>query len=315
MGRDRVVRTSLALLIALSVGGAAAAQTSAPPDAPPPNPANVQDKTVAVPASGLATPVNPDPWEPVNRKLFGVYQVLDRDAIRPAAVFYKRATPRPIRTGLRNAFRNLGEPVIFLNDVLQVRVKDAGATLGRFTLNSTVGLAGLFDPASGAGLAYHANGFGTTLGRYGTPAGPYIFIPVLGPSDVRDAIGSGIDALTDPLTWIQYPGRVGVGVSRTVIGGLDTRANADSQLKIINETATDPYASIRSLYLQNRQAEITGGQVDLNALPSFGDEPTTAPNAAGEPGAAPAPVGGPAPSGAAGALPSQSPPTTTPSQP
>lgn len=301
-------RTSLAAVLSLLLGGAAALPAHAQTAAPPPSLANVDNPTVAAPASAIETGANPDPWEGTNRKLFGIYQGLDRTAIRPSAIFYKRATPRPIRTGLHNAFSNLGEPVIFINDVLQVRFKDAGTTLGRFALNSTIGLAGLLDPATDAGLEYHANGFGTTLGRYGTPAGPYLFIPILGPSDVRDAIGSGIDALTDPLTWINFSGRTGLGIGRGVIGGLDARANADPQLKVIYSTATDPYASIRSLYLQNRQSQITGGQVDVNALPSFGDDPTSPPNAAGTPGGAPAPVG---PQGDAAALPSQTAPTTS----
>ncbi len=295
--RLRVFRTPLAIALSVLLGGTALAQT--PQNAP-----------AGFPAVAMTPGLNPDPWEGVNRKLYGVFQKLDAYAIRPAAVFYKHATPRPIRTGLRNGFSNLHEPVIFVNDLFQFHFTDAGVTLGRLTLNSTVGLAGIFDPATSAGLPFHENGFGTTLGRYGTPTGPYLFIPVIGPSDVRDAIGSGIDALTDPLTWIRFTGRWELGAGKTVIGGLDTRANADEQLKQINATATDPYASIRSLYLQNRQAQITGGQVNVNSLPDFGDEPAAAPNQAASPGQAGTNPGD-TPLGEAAALPDRSAPTTT----
>jgi phospholipid-binding lipoprotein MlaA len=248
----------------------------------------------------------------VNRKLFALFESADRTAIRPAAIFYSRATPKPLQIGLRNAFRNLHEPIVFFNDVFQARLPSAGVTLGRLAINSTLGLAGLFDPATGAGLPYHNNGFGTTLGRYGVPPGPYLF--GAGPTDLRDAFGSGVDILTDPLTWINFDGRLGFGVGRGLVSALDDRAEADPQLKALNAMSTDEYASIRSLYLQNRAAEITGGQVNVNDLPSFGDEPSGPPNRAGTPGAPPAALTTPG-AGDAGALPSMAAPTTTPPPP
>jgi phospholipid-binding lipoprotein MlaA len=266
-------------------------------------------QTVAVPPAAVTPGPNPDPWEPLNRKIFALFQAADRIAIRPAAIFYSRATPKPLQTGLRNAFRNLHEPVVFVNDVLQVRFKNAGVTFGRLALNSTVGFAGLFDPATDAGLPYHNNGFGTTLGRYGVPPGPYLF--GAGPTDVRDALGSGVDILSDPLTWIDFDGRLGFGVSRGVVSALDDRAEAEPQLKALKAMSTDEYASLRSLYLQNRAAEITGGQVNVNDLPSFGDEPAGPPNRAGTPGAPPAALTGPG-EGDSSALPSMVAPTATP---
>jgi phospholipid-binding lipoprotein MlaA len=269
----------------------------------------VVGQTVAVPPAAVSPGPDPDPWERLNRKTFALFQSADRVAIRPAAIFYSRATPKPLQVGLRNAFRNLHEPIVFVNDVFQVRFQNAGVTLGRLAINSTVGFAGLFDPATGAGLPYHNNGFGTTLGRYGVPPGPYLF--GAGPTDVRDAIGSGVDILTDPLTWINFDGRLGFGISRGVVTVLDDRAEAEPQLKALKAMSTDEYASLRSLYLQNRAAEITGGQVNVNDLPSFGDEPSGPPNQAGTPGAPPAALPTPG-AGDAGALPSMSAPTTTP---
>ncbi len=273
---------------------------------------DVVDPTVAVPRSGVAIAPNPDPYESLNRKSYALSRYLDRIAIRPASVFYAHAVPHVIRTGLHNAIQNVGEPVIFFNDVVQIHPKAAGQSLGRLAVNSTLGIGGLRDPATKIGIPYHQNGFGTTLGRYGVRSGPYLFIPVLGPSDIRDLIGSGVDTVSDPLTWINYTGRVAIGVSRTIISGLDARANADPQLKQIDNMATDPYATFRSLYLQNRQAQITGGQVNVNDLPDFGPEPAET-NEAGAAGA-PEPALGPA--GAAAALPSRSAPTTAqPSSP
>ncbi len=271
----------------------------------------VVNPTAPAPVSGVAIGPNPDPYEALNRKSYALFRFLDRKAIRPASVFYAHAVPHVVRHGLHNAIQNVGEPVIFFNDVLQLHPVAAGQTLGRFAINSSLGLGGLGDPATHSGLPYHQNGFGTTLGRYGVPAGPYVFIPVLGPSDIRDLVGDGVDALSDPLTWIRYTGRWEVGAARTVVGGLDTRANADPQLKQIDSMATDPYATVRSLYLQNRQAQITGGQVNVNDLPDFGPEPAE-PNRAGTAGAPEAAIG---PAGDAAALPSKAAPTTAqPSQ-
>ncbi len=235
----------------------------------------VGGRTAPISATAVTPGSNPDPWESFNRAVFAGFQTADRVAIRPAAIFYSRATPKPLQIGLRNAFQNLHEPIVFVNDVFQVRFQSAGVTLGRLAINSTVGVAGLFDPATGAGLAYHNNGFGTTLGRYGVPPGPYLF--GAGPTDVRDAIGSGVDILTDPFTWINFDGRLGFGIGRGVVTVVDERAEAEPQLKALKAMSTDEYASLRSLYLQNRAAEITGGQVNVNDLPSFGDEPAGPP--------------------------------------
>ena len=302
-----MLRASLLITaLSLATGTTALAQTGLDSVSGSRAAPTVVNPTAPAPPSGVAVGPNPDPYEGLNRKSYALFQYLDRHAIRPASVFYAHAVPKVARTGLHNAIQNVGEPVIFFNDLLQLHPKAAGQTLGRFAVNSTFGIAGLGDPATKAGLPYHQNGFGTTLGRYGVPPGPFLFIPVIGPSDVRDALGSGVDTLSDPLTWINYTGRWAVGASRTVVSGLDTRANADPQLKQIDAMATDPYATLRSLYLQNRQAEITGGQVNVNDLPDFGPEPAAS-NQAGTPGASPAAIG---PAGGASALPSKAAPTT-----
>ena len=302
-----MLRASLLLTaLSLATGGMALAQPGVDAMGASPAAPAVVDQTAPAPTSGVAISANPDPYEKLNRKSYKVFVFIDSHAIRPASVFYAHAVPHVVRTGLHNAIQNVGEPVVFFNDVVQLHPKAAAQSIGRLAVNSTIGVAGLADPATGLGIPYHQNGFGTTLGRYGVPSGPFLFVPVLGPSDVRDLLGGGVDALSSPLTWIQYTGSVGVNVSRTVIGGLDTRADADAQLKQVYATATDPYASLRSLYLQNRQAQITGGQVNVNALPDFGPEPSQT-NQAGTAGAPPAALNG---TGGAGALPGKSAPTT-----
>jgi phospholipid-binding lipoprotein MlaA len=299
-----LLRRSLALAVcAAFVGGAAVAQPSAPP---------ASRQTVAVPSSAAPGP-NPDPWEHFNREVFGLFQAVDRNVLRPAALGYQKVVPNPVRIGLHNVLVDVGEPVVFVNDVLQLHGNEAAVTLGRFVMNSTVGVAGLIDVATPSGMPHHDNGFGNTLGRYGSPPGPYVFL--IGPSDVRDLIGSGVDILTDPLTWIDYTGRTAVSIGRGAISTLDARANSDQELQQVYSMATDPYASLRSLYLQNRQAQITGGHVDVNALPSFDDTPGGPPNATGAPGAPPATLPAPGVGGDAAALPGQTAPGAGTSEP
>lgn len=235
-------------------------------------------------------PGNPDPWERTNRKSFNIHQSIDRAALRPAAMGYKSAVPRPVRSGLRNAFRNLTEPVVFANDVLQARPGRAARTFTRFVGNSVFGVAGLWDIAGKTGLPYRDNGFGLTLARYGVKPGAYIFIPLVGPSTQRDIVGSGVDILTDPFTWVRFRGQFAFGATRVVVRGLDARAELDSQLETINSTATDPYATLRSLYLQNRQAKVNEGKVDLEALPDFDDPGEGSTPPADAPPADPAPT-------------------------
>jgi phospholipid-binding lipoprotein MlaA len=229
-----------------------------------------------------------DPWEAQNRKFFNWNEKLDARVVRPTALGYQRHTPGPLRRALRNFLSNLSEPVVFANDVLQLHPKRGAATAFRFACNSTIGIAGLFDVAAKAGVEHHSNGFGTTLGVYGVPAGPYVYLPVLGPSTVRDLTGDVVDGFADPFTWARYENRIAITASKTIAGGLDTRASADTDLQALNDTATDPYATLRSAYLQHRQAEIEGdlGGKD-RALPDFDDSPVAPPATGTTPGAQP----------------------------
>jgi phospholipid-binding lipoprotein MlaA len=221
-----------------------------------------------------------DPFEPMNRAFFGLHQMLDHILIRPAAVAYKRILPKPIRSGIAHVFSNLGEPAVFVNDVLQGHPKEATETFTRFAGNTTFGLLGIFDVATHAGLPHHPNDFGITLARYGVKPGPYIFVPLVGPTTLRDVIGSVAGLALNPLIVLRYTGDGAVGATGAIGDGLQTRVNADDQLKALFATATDPYASFRSYFLQNREAEVNGGRIDVEELPDFG-APDTASTGAG----------------------------------
>jgi phospholipid-binding lipoprotein MlaA len=249
---------------------------------------------VAAPATGRAATPD-DPLEGFNRGLYAIHRGLDQWIFRPAAKAYVAVLPQPLRKGLRNLINNLKEPGIAFNDLIQAHPLRAGKTSARFVINTTAGLGGLMDVAHDAGLPYHENGFGATAGRWGMTPGPYLFIPFIGPTDFRDLLGSLADFATDPLGW--QPFRNGqVIYARAIVDGLDQRASADAQLQAIDDMSTDPYASLRSLYQQNRAAQIqeaiTGepgsAAPPLNDL----DDPAAAP-APAAPAAAPTPAAQP----------------------
>ena len=222
-------------------------------------------------SNAIPTVVVNDPFEKVNRRFYIINRGIDRAILRPAALGYEKITPGPLRRGLHHLIANLGEPLVFLNDLLQLKIAKAAKTVVRFATNSTVGLGGLVDAATSAGFEHHDNDFGTTLARYGIPSGPYVFLPLLGPSTVRDLIGSGVDMAANPLKVPKFEGLRAVKTTSIVLGGLDQRASAETDLEAIDSMGTDTYATMRSLYLQNRLAEINGAPVTVDTLPSFDD--------------------------------------------
>jgi phospholipid-binding lipoprotein MlaA len=249
--------------------------------------AHAQDQAPP-PATASAT-ARVDPWERLNRFNYAVENGLDKHIIGPLAHVFRALTPGPIGKGLHNALVNLTEPSVLINDVLQLRLKRASVTVRRFVTNSTIGVAGLIDVAAKLGLPHHDNEFGVTLGRYGFYSGPYMFLPLGGPTTVRDLVGSGVDLLLDPFHWIRYAGVAEVSTVRVVVGGLDTRNVTEAELNALLSDATDPYATLRSVYLQNKQSEIQGEEAAPLDLPSFDAPlPTPAPG----PTAADTPIAG-----------------------
>lgn len=199
-----------------------------------------------------------DPLEGFNRTMFRIQFGFDKSIYGPVSRGYQHILPKPARSGLRNFFRNLTEPVVFLNDLLQLKPGRAARTFARFTINSTVGLAGLLDVAASKDvkLPHRNNSFGNTLAYYGVHGGPYLFLPLVGPTTLRDLLGEPIDgavlpvAIGKPFTDTRYR------ISSAVITGLDQRAEAEPELRALFGGAVDPYATLRSVWLQERAAEI-----------------------------------------------------------
>ena len=209
-----------------------------------------------------------DPLEPTNRVFYRVNNVLDEALLRPAAVAYKDVLPDPAREGVHNVLTNLATPMTLANDMLSGRPRRAGTSFMRFLINTTLGGLGLFDVAAKLGYPAHATDFGETLAIWGVPEGPYLYLPVFGPSDPRDALGVGVGIAGDPLGWVGT-GTVVTALrwSRTGISALDARSRVLGEISAVKRTALDPYATFRSLYRQHRRAQIaklraaTGGTV------------------------------------------------------
>jgi phospholipid-binding lipoprotein MlaA len=199
-----------------------------------------------------------DPLEPVNRALFEFHQVLDHFLLKPAAFVYQTLLPEPARTSIRSALLNLKTPVILANDLLQGETGRAGDTLQRFAINSTVGVLGLYDAADKwFGIAPHTEDFGQTLATWGAGEGPYLFIPVLGPSNPRDLGGFVVDSAADPLNWyLHNTDRDGWVWARTITTGLDARSQLLETLDNLEKTSLDYYVTLRTVYRQRRADEI-----------------------------------------------------------
>ena len=202
-----------------------------------------------------------DPLEPMNRYFFEINHLLDEVILKPFAGYYHTALPQFVQDGVRNALRNLHSPTILANDLFQGSFSRAGDTTGRFFINSTIGLGGLIDVADSLGMKYHDEDFGQTFGWYNVGEGPYLMLPILGPSNPRDVTGRVVDYALDPLTWVGYI--YNVGWTNTVRGGLeglDTRARNMQAIEELQKGSVDFYATIRSLYRQHRNDAIRNGE-------------------------------------------------------
>jgi len=200
----------------------------------------------------------PDPAERTNRRVFSFNGVVDRWVLDPITRAYGWLFPGPVKKGIRNFFTNLGEPATTFNDILQLEWRDAGVAGGRFILNSSIGIVGLFDPAARMGLDYHRAGFGQTLALAGTPSGPYLVFPIVGPNCVRDSFGSLADTTMHPLTWFLGPANFLLYGLYTSGDGISLREQHVDELKALREGSIDYYAAMRNAYYQNRMAEIWG---------------------------------------------------------
>jgi phospholipid-binding lipoprotein MlaA len=198
-----------------------------------------------------------DPIEPLNRAMYVVNEGVDTLVLRPAAEAYRIFIHPELRTAIRNVLANLRTPVILVNDALQGDTQRFGTTLGRFVINTTIGVGGIMDRAKDFGLLGHTEDFGQTLAVWGTPEGPFLFLPVLGPSNPRDLLGFGVDTTINPLNWISGNDTVdAVLIARTGLTAVDTREGLIEPLDALRQGSLDPYAALRSAYRQRRAAEI-----------------------------------------------------------
>jgi phospholipid-binding lipoprotein MlaA len=199
-----------------------------------------------------------DPMAQLNAQSYEVVQDVDEALVGPAAMVYKDAIPKPIRHGIRNFLRNIVEPIVAINFLLQLKPGKAAETIGRFAVNTTIGIGGLFDVAKRDpfNLPHRRNGFANTLGYYGVEPGPYLFLPLIGPTTVRDLIGGAIDGLFLPSVVGKPFNNIAFTLPAATLSALQGRIQIDEQLNALREQSRDPYIDARDFYLRRRQAEI-----------------------------------------------------------
>ncbi len=200
-----------------------------------------------------------DPLEPMNRAVHQFNDAVDRAAIKPLAEGYRAVTPVPLQSSVRNFFGHLGDVKVFTNNVLQFKLEEASSDFLRLVFNTTFGVAGLFDVATEMGLSKNNEDFGQTLGRWGVPPGPYLVLPLLGPSSLRDGVGTVVDSRhADPVAQLEHNPSRHAAIALRV---LSLRADLLDAKAAIDAAALDPYEFTRDLYLERRAALVHDGRV------------------------------------------------------
>ena len=218
-------------------------------------------------ASVPGPPDERDPFESYNRAMYAFNDSVDNAVLRPVARTYKDYTPDVLQTGISNFFDNIGDLTVMVNNLLQFKIENAVSDFGRILWNSTVGIFGLIDVASHMGLQKHDEDFGQTLAVWGVPDGPYIVLPLLGPSNMRDTVGLVGDIYVDPLFQIEEEGNVYWGA--VILRFIDTRADLLSASRVLEQAAIDPYIFVRDAYLQHRRNLIYDGDPPLDETMKF----------------------------------------------
>ena len=216
-----------------------------------------------------AGPNPEDPYEDFNRQMFAFNDGVDQAIIKPVAQGYRAVTNEPVREGVGNFSSNLGEPLTAVNHVLQGKIPDAGATVGRFLINTTVGLAGIFDPASAMGIQRTKEDFGQTLGAWGVEPGPFLVLPFVGPTSPRDLTGIGCDLALNPLNYPEFQNDDAIRAGTFVLWGVDAREGALEATDELDQQI-DPYTTVRRLYGRTRASDIGIPYVE----PKDASEPT-----------------------------------------
>jgi phospholipid-binding lipoprotein MlaA len=197
-----------------------------------------------------------DPWEGFNRKVYVFNDNLDHYILKPVARVYDDIAPKPVNQGVTNIFSNVNDVFVTLNDLLQAKFKQAGSDAGRFLVNSTLGVGGMFDWASGWGMEKHKEDFGQTLGYWGVGQGPYLVVPFFGPRTVRDTGGLVVDIASNPAFFFAP---IAASVSTSTVDTVDRRADLLNASRVVEEAALDPYIFNREAYLQRRNNLVYDG--------------------------------------------------------
>ncbi|MCH8685522.1 MlaA family lipoprotein [Pedomonas mirosovicensis] len=235
---------------------------------------------LSISLTGPVRAAEDDPFEETNRSIHEFNMEVDRLFLKPVAKGYRAITPKPVRKGVTNFLSNLREPFTFINALLQAKPDVAVNALGRFLINTTIGIAGLTDPATDLGVKAHHEDFGQTLATWGVPEGPYLVLPFLGPSNPRDFVGDVVQFVGDPASIVieqelgkeAYYGTFAVRV-------VDMRSNAIDTIDPLLDSSDDPYVFIRSAYKQNRAFAISDGAISAPSEEEdiFGDDTDAAP--------------------------------------
>jgi len=210
-----------------------------------------------------------DPYEQFNRDALRRNAKIDKYIVIPTVEAYFSLVPEEGRRGVHNFLGNLALPTIFLNDMMQGEVSRAGKSMWRLTVNSTVGLGGFLDPASKMGIPGHGEDFGQTLAVWGVGEGPYLILPLLGPSNPRDATGLVVDAVIDPTNQIRFKQHIWWSGTRQFFTLLDLKGQTYQTIQGIQRSSVDYYSSLRSLYRQIRNEQIRNGRKKGEDLPDF----------------------------------------------
>jgi len=212
-----------------------------------------------------------DPAEPTNREVFDFNQSVDRNLFKPVAQAYQDNVPDPVRRGVHNFLTNLDEPLVTFNDILQANGERALTSSTRFMINTTLGIGGIFDLAGDWGLPHHDSDFGQTFGVWGIGEGPYITLPIFGPSNARDTVGLVLSFAANPLTWMSGGAATIAGAGRAGTQGVDERARNIDTLDDLQRSSLDFYATLRSVYRQHRNGMIEDAKSgNPNAHVEFG---------------------------------------------
>jgi len=207
--------------------------------------------------AGCATATDPrDPIEPINRGIYHFNDAVDKAVVKPVAQGYKAVLPGPVRTGVTNFFSNIDDVLIALNNVLQFKFDRAASDVARVMFNTTFGIAGIFDVATEFGLEKHNEDFGQTLGYWGVGDGPFLMLPILGPSNLRDTVGLAAYYELDPVLNLDH---VPTRNTLTGVRFIDRRARLLDAEKVLDEAALDPYTFLRDAYIQHRRSLVYDG--------------------------------------------------------